>query len=331
MVLLAGVSTVMTPLATNAAECVSISKPMTVGTVLARSAQRSPALACVSDRSEMVARLRDVLASGGIVLLGEVHDNADHHEQRAKLLQEITAEGVGQRPRPGLVFEHIRADQAAGIEAFKDFDLRAARKGNVGDLFRFLDWKSSGWPDQEIFAPLFSAVLGTRLAILPGHPPRAAVRDVARNGLTALETTESKRLNLDAALPEPFQDALLGELEGSHCGMMPKSAFRNMAMAQRYRDAHMADALVLATEMNGSAILFAGNGHVRTDRGVPYYWRERKDKPVAAVMLVEHEAGNIDIPRAPDGTWAADYVILTARAKRTDPCEEMRAKGGQKK
>jgi uncharacterized iron-regulated protein len=318
----------------RAADCVAATQPVVAGTVLMPPSQG--AVPCVVDFNSVAAKLREVLTAGGIVLLGEVHDNAAHHEWRGKLLPQLIGEKDGNRPRPGLVFEHIRVDQADGIAAFKDFDKNAARLGTVNDLFRFLDWKSSGWPDQDLFAPLFSAVVQSRLPIIAGHPPRTAARDVARNGLAAaLDKAEIERLKLDTQLPANLQDALLGELEGSHCGMMPKSAFGNMALAQNYRDAHLADALLKASEANGSAILFAGNGHVRADRGVPYYLKQRADKPVATVMLVELESGNVDVSnyvtRGPDGAWAADYVVVTVRATRKDPCEEMRAMMTKKK
>ena len=48
-----------------------------------------------------------------------------------------------------------------------------------------------------------------------------------------------------------------------------------MAAAQRYRDAHMADCPHRGSARHGSAILIAGNGHVRADRGVPWHIRQR--------------------------------------------------------
>ena len=101
-----------------------------------------------------------------------------------------------------------------------------------------------------------------------------------------------------------------------------------MSLAQRYVDAHMADVLVKAAEMHGAAFLLAGNGHVRTDRGVPWYLRQlAPSRKVVSVMLLEVEDGKLDGaagPRTPDGAWAADYVLFTPRHARLDPCEAMR-------
>ena len=85
---------------------------------------------------------------------------------------------------------------------------------------------------------------------------------------------EAARLKLAQALPQPLLDTLASELEGSHCGMLPPTAIPGMSLAQRYTDAHLAEALVRAAGKHGGAFLLAGNGHVRTDRGVPWYVRQ---------------------------------------------------------
>ena len=159
---------------------------------------------------------------------------------------------------------------------------------------------------------------------------RADVRDVARRGLHALPADTVARLGLDVPLPDPMAAALLDELEASHCGLMPRSAFANMATAQRYRDTHMAASLDAAASRHGAAILFAGNGHVRTDRGVPWdLTRMAPKRKVVVVAFLEVEDGKSDpggyVLRDPAGAPAADYVVLTPRAERPDPCEAMRA------
>lgn len=284
---------------------------------------------CASSPIEQLRQaLKAHLEEGGIVLLGEMHDNGAQHAFRASLLRAVVtdlAEGKLQRP-PALVFEHIRTDQAAALQT------RPARTtAGARDLLERLDWKSSGWPSAELFLPIFEVAVTHGLPILPGHPTQAEVRDVARRGLTALSADTASRLGLDVPLPEALQNSLLDELEASHCGIMPRTAFTNMALAQRYRDAHLAAVLMQAAKMHAAAILLAGNGHVRTDRGVPSYLaRMAPDRKVMSVMLMEVSEGVTDaaayVTRDPTGEPAADFVILTPRADRPDPCEDMRAR-----
>ena len=71
--------------------------------------------------------------------------------------------------------------------------------------------------------------------------------------------------------------------------------------------------------------LIAGNGHVRSDRGVPWHIRRRQPEArVTSVLLLEVEEGKTDpaayVPRDPEGRPAADTIIFTPRAKRDDPC-----------
>ena len=109
-----------------------------------------------------------------------------------------------------------------------------------------------------------------------------------------------------------------------------------MAAAQRYRDAHLAEALVKGGEVHGAAVLFAGNGHVRRDRGAPYYVRQlAPSKALTTVFLAEVDASKKDpaayVPRDPSGKPAVDYVLFTPRVARKDPCIEMRERFGKKR
>lgn len=264
-------------------------------------------------------------------LLGEVHDNPDHHALRAALLWER----LRHPKRAAVVVEHVRTDQAEALARLRDFAKRARRAASVNDLMRFLDWKNSGWPSAAIFAPLYRAVLATSGLPVPGDPPRRSVRAVAGKGLGALASEDVARLKLDVPLGATLRDDLLAELEASHCGLMPKHALETMAMAQRFRDAHFAEAMIAARASQGSAVLLAGNGHARNDRGVPWYIRQREPgASVLSVMLVEVEGGTTDprsyVERARDGAAAADLIVFTPRAERPDPCEEMRKQFGKK-
>lgn len=275
---------------------------------------------------------RAALASGGAVILGEAHDNAVHHDLQAKLLD--TGEVLSNETHPPAVaMEQIRADQQGGIDQFRDFEINARRLGTLSELKRFLDWETSGWQKYN-YDPLLSAIIAAKLPIYPGDAPRDTMKALAKQGPTALAAGELARLALDKPLGDEADAASAAEIEEAHCGMLPKSAIPNMAFAQRYRDAHLADATLKAAETQGGAVLITGNNHARTDRGVPWYLRARApDRKVISVMLIEVEDGKTDaetyVPRGPDGRPAADFIVFTPQAERGDPCAEFAEKASK--
>jgi uncharacterized iron-regulated protein len=273
------------------------------------------------------------LSSSPIIGLGEIHDNADHHRWQAWIVRETIAarkRNALTMQRGAIVFEQIRADQQAGLDAFERYQTSAARIATVAELKKFLDWEQSGW-DDKIYDPLLDAAIFSGAVVMAGDVPRATIRKVAREGQAALSDDERTRLHLDRPLEDKLNEASLTEIETAHCGVMPKSAFGGMAYAQRYRDASLADSVIRGVDAHGAAILIAGTGHVRSDRGVPWYIRQHdENKAMISVVLVEVDDGIVDpaayAPRDPEGRPAADYLILTPRTVRADPCETMRAK-----
>ena len=273
------------------------------------------------------ALVRALFPCGAITLLGEVHDNADHHWLRSGLIEAATQQASC--TPDAFAFEQISSDQQAGLSKFAELK-QTSQPATAAKLFELIEWNKSGWPSSQSYAPLLSQVIRSNRPILAGGPGRVQSRRVAKEGIGAIGNDQPHKLGLDKPLPPPLNDALLSELEASHCGLMPKSAFGNMAVAQRYRDAYIADVALKASEASGNVVIFAGNGHVRTDRGIPYYLKQRApERTVIAVAFTETEDGKLDPatygPRDPQGKPAAGYVAFAAPAQRDDPCEEMRA------
>jgi uncharacterized iron-regulated protein len=279
---------------------------------------------------QLIADVWATIRAGGFVLLGEVHDNPEHHRVRGDILwPRLDSLARPDAGKTAAVFEHIRPDQRPALETFYRKAARSRRLWRAPDLLRLLDWSNTGWPDAAMFYPLFDAALWAKMPILPGNAVRAEVRALARSGVAALPAEERVAAQAADALPKPLADALLAELEASHCGAMPAAAFAGMGLAQRYTDAVLARSLKDAAGEKGSAFLMAGNGHVRTDRGVPWHLRRlAPGRDVVAVMLLEVEDGKDDpksyVPRDPSGDPAADYILFTPRQARPDPCEQFR-------
>lgn len=272
-------------------------------------------------------------ASSDFILLGEVHDNPIHHRSRGGMLTALSWKRRTNLP-PVTVFEHIRADQQPKLDAFisrlSRQNSRDRRRFAVRALMRELDWEKSGWPSSRIFAPLFQRALTGGYELKAGNPPRQTVRSVAQTGLSVLPAAEQQRLDLAGRPSGGLWTALLGELKSSHCNLLPDASLPNMAEAQAYRDAHMAAEMLKAHLAGKKVALLAGNGHIRKDRGVPHFLRQKvPDARIVTVMYVEVEDRKTKpsdyVPLDPEGKPATDYVYLTRRMERQDPCQKMRA------
>lgn len=267
------------------------------------------------------ARLIDKLAGADALLLGEQHDNPDHHRMQAQIARELAARGR----RLIVAFEMIDNGQQPTLDGFL-----AGRPRDAAALGDLLGWEQSGWPDWAQYRPIADAALAQQnppaRPIRSANLPIATVRDIARNGLTAKD--------LDAALAETLQRAAArdpavlaahGEaIRDSHCGMLPDRALAPFALAQYARDSVMADSMAAANRDDPGALvlLIAGNGHARRDVGVPLHLaRLRPDLKVLSMGLLEGDA--------PPETAPFDLIWLSAPIPREDPCAAFRASARQ--
>ncbi len=293
------------------------SQQFLLGRVLIGETAIASGTTCGTHWDRLGRELTKDINGGAIVLLGEIHDNPFHHQFRAALLR-------GFEPRATSVFEQFDTSQQVAIHN------STKSTTSVDQFLTDVDWRASGWAQYD-YRPLFDAALTAKMPIYAGDVPKSIIRQAAKQGEAAITPEERARLKLDVQLPANQQDAILTELEASHCGMMPKTAFTGMAFAQRLRDATLADVALKAHAAHGSAIVMAGNGHVRGDRGIAWYIRQREPNvKVVTVALVEVEDGKTDpaayVPRDPDGKPAVDYVVFTPKHVRADPCDAFKKK-----
>ena len=265
------------------------------------------------------------LAKRKVVLLGEKHDNVDHHVLQAKVIRALTDAGR----RPAIAFEMLDADEQAVVTAAV---LEHPRDPSA--IAAAVRWDRKGWPPWPEYAPIGEAALAFDLPIVAANLPLAEVRAIAHAGLGAIDAQESARLGLDQEMPAPLAQSLEEELVAAHCGHLPAVAVPRMALAQRARDAEMAERVLVAARGDG-AVLIAGAGHVRNDRGVPRDVARldaaaggaRTPTTIASVAFVEVEASRA-APAAYAERWHAaslpfDYVWFTPRASDDDPCAAM--------
>ena len=268
------------------------------------------------------ASLAERLAAADFVMLGEKHDNADHHRLQAKLLRAMTE--AGRRPTVG--FEMLTSAEAPALDRYL-----VERPRDAAGLGEAVDWEGRGWPDWDDYQPIARVALDYGLAIAAAGLPRAVVRRLGAEGMAAIGAARMSRLGLDEPLDRATEAAMTEEMRLAHCGELPESLLPRMVQVQRARDAVMADNLVSAAADagTGGGALIAGAGHARKDRGVPaFIARLRPGASQASLAFLEVDAGRRE-PSAYAELYGAerlpfDVVWFTPRVDEDDPCEKLR-------
>ena len=261
------------------------------------------------------------LRSADYLLLGETHDNADHHRLQAWLIRQ-----AGQGSQPAVVFEMIDEDQSPALERY----LTSAAPTAAG-LGPAIGWQDSGWPDWALYQPVAEAALASGATLTPGSLSNRAIREIGMRGLTeSLSPEELGRLALTQDWPEAFTAELHEELGRSHCDLLPADMLPRMAEVQRMRDAKLADAMVAAqAEGHSPVILVAGTGHTGHRRAVPWYLAARQaEGAVLSIAMLEVMEG-AETPSDYERQGDHDFLWFTPRAEREDPCEGLAERLGK--
>jgi uncharacterized iron-regulated protein len=268
------------------------------------------------DEADLVARVR----AADLVLVGETHDNPDHHQLEAALIRAF----AGTHDAPAVVFEMLDREKQETIDA----SLRS-RPGDADALAQATDWAKSGWPEWSMYRPVFEAALTAHSPLLAAGLDRAMAMRIAHDGVDALDPALVQTFGLAGALPADVQASLRREMSEVHCGLLPEAMLDSMVLVQRARDALLAARLHEGAARGHGAVLVAGAGHVRRDRGVPAQVRSAYGASSLAIGLVQVTAQGTT-PESYAASFGGpalpfDFVWFTPRVNDTDHCAELRA------
>lgn len=262
-------------------------------------------------------RFIDYASQSRFLLLGEKHDNPDHHRIQAWIVRALVAAGR----EPAVAFEMFSPEQGPAIQGHL-----VSHPGDVEGFAEAVDWDQSGWPDFAIYRPVVEAVLEARLRVHPANLSRDELKALRKEGIAGLEPAFVTRFGLDRPLPPPQYAGLAEEIQEAHCGHAPESRIKAMVVTQRARDASMAKSLLDGVGTDG-IVLIAGAAHARRDQGVPAYLiLEEPDAQIASVGLVEVQLDRDNPLDYSSETLAGlfDYLWFTPRVDDLDPCEKYR-------
>lgn len=238
---------------------------------------------------QLVAQLIDASR----VLVGEKHDNPDHHALQLWLLRALAS----QRPQGSLLLEMLQPEQQTQVD-----DL-AGEAHLPADLSKALAWQE-GW-SWQFYGPIVREALGQHIPLLAANISTSEMRQAYRQP-TALAGTRSNAPEVRAAL--------LQHVREGHCGLLPESQLPAMLAVQQLRDRRIAERLMAAPQ---PALLLAGSYHVRKDLGVPLHLADLEAQGGATVLLLAEIGTTVT-------ATMADYVWYTAALPEQDYCAQLR-------
>lgn len=241
------------------------------------------------ESAELLTRLDGV----NYLLLGEKHDNPDHHALQLLVLEHLLAsESVAV-----VSFEMMSSDQQPLLA-----DASSLRQRDLDEIKDYLRWDSEGW-NWDYYGPLVRSALRAGVSINAANISSAEMLEVY-GAPTPAEIAE--------VLDAPTMTALERDIDESHCGMLPESQFPAMVRVQQARDHAMAQSLAALPEQRAQ-VLIAGNYHIRRDLGVPNYILharpELDDRQIVSLAFMEVDQ---------DSSSAQDYLQQFGEEKAYD-------------
>ena len=259
------------------------------------------------DEAALLARIN----TADVLLLGETHDNPQHHEHQQKLLKARIASGA----RPVLVMEQLNAENQPELDHALAGTNRDEVLDSVTGLIKFSDWKP--------YRPLLAIAIDNKLPVIAANVSSRHLQPVIWHGYSAYDAGELKRLAVEEVWSESRQNYLAEHMGGAHCGEIRDELRTGLTRSQRLRDALMADSAVSSIVRGVVAIV--GRDHARRDTGLPLYLAARAPSArIFSIGFVEVSAESTD-PNTYEaerttGDVPYDVIWFTPRAERADPC-----------
>lgn len=258
-----------------------------------------------------LAELGNAIEGASYLLLGEKHDNPDHHALQLATLERF----IDLRKISAVAFEMMDSDVQNRLNSIQQQGLTT-----LDDLKTYLDWDEEGW-DWNFYGPLIMMVYRA------GIPLAAANITDATVGRVYGEATSPEIARI---LDEVTMAQLNVDIDESHCGLLPESQFPAMVRVQQTRDFTMAGSMP-NPQAGMLTVLIAGNYHVRQDLGVPNYLLAKdvqlESDRILALSFMEVEPGEVD-PQAYLQKFksqpAFDYIWFTPAISNEDYCASLR-------
>lgn len=239
------------------------------------------------------------------ILLGETHDNPDHHQLQAQILNGLATAGQ----KPAVIMEMLAQEAWQDQPAlWTDFELLQQQAAAQDER----------WP-WDLYAPLLQSVVDHGLELVAGNVKRKTLH--AR--ISQAGADWRRKLSVRYSIPDQGLRQLERDIAESHCGYVDPGHLPFMVEAQLQRDRAMTSALVNSP---APAVLIAGRGHTRNDYAVPVQLRNaHHHDSLLSVALLPVRPDALALGDYLQGTHDAyDILYFTPSHTREDPCEKFK-------
>lgn len=252
------------------------------------------------------------LMSKEIVLVGETHTDLAHHLGQAQLVRSLGAQ-AGQTLAVG--FEQIRHTESRRLENYQK-----VHGDKPQGLESLLKWDASGWPDFEIYLPIFEAAFDTQSRVVGLDLGLHQMQRLKQGNFEDFSKASLRKTKFKEGLPEGLQKSLERELIDSHPFNISDEHLQLMQKLQRARDLQMAESLLDLLEDADRVVGIMGWGHSRNDRGVPWYIHRLAGKGrVLSVAFAYSESKQIPTLVIDTKAFYSDFIWILPAELGWDP------------
>ncbi len=234
------------------------------------------------------------MASHDVVLLGEQHDDDDHHRWQVQTLAALHA---------------LRPDMVIGFEQFPRrvqpvLDRWVAGELSVKDFLREVEWDEVWNMPAELYLPLFQFARLNRIPMVALNVERSLNKAVIEKGWDAVPEAAREGVGRPAEPSASYRN-YLQEIYRQHVEMrakarekakdkgdasQPEVPFEHFVQSQLTWDRAMAEALAARLARGNDAaplvVGIMGSGHIRYGFGVPHQLRDLGVSKVASLLPI---------------------------------------------
>lgn len=250
-----------------------------------------------------------------VVLLGESHDNAEHHRWQLQTLAGLYA----LHPRMVIAFEMFPRRVQPALDRWV-----AGELGEHG-LLAATDWHSVWDHDARLYLPLFNFARMNRIPMAAINVERALAHKVGEVGFDAVPAAEREGITAPAPPSDAYIDTLLSiyrqhQPDARRDAGRDDPQFRHFVEAQLLWDRAMAQgiAAALARAPGTLVVGVTGSGHVAHGYGIGHQLRALGVTDVAALLPWDRDRNCSElVPGIADAVFgvAAQPAELAARPR----------------